>query len=54
MSMLCPQQRAKRRRIEGGLLAGLVLVLTAAGAALYVAKLTTTFAGAEAILTSIG
>lgn len=54
MSMLCAQQRARRRRIEAGLLAGVVLALTAAGALLVAARLATTFEAAQATFRSIG
>jgi hypothetical protein len=52
MSVLCTEQRARRRRLEAGLLTGLVLTFTALGATAYIAKLTAVLMDAETILAS--
>ena len=54
MSVLDAEQRARRRRLEGGLLVGLLLALTATGALLCAAQLTAAFADAGALLAGIG
>jgi len=53
MSMLNAEHRARRRRVEGSLLLSLMLVLTVAGAVLYIAKFAAIVGEAGALFASI-